>query len=52
MKERMRKWVVAHSLERRKSKRRRMMMNMRVLEIKPKRTKHPCGSMSQDLEEG
>ena len=50
----MRKWVVAHNLERRrrKRKRRRMMMNMRVLEIKPKRTKHPCGSMSQDLEEG
>ena len=52
----MKKWVVAHTIERSERKRRRRrtmkMKVMVVMERKPKRTKHPCGSMSQDLEEG
>ena len=40
MRKRMKKWEVAHTMERR-----------RKTERKPKRTPHPCGNMLQGREE-
>ena len=50
MRKRMKKWVVGHTMGRRKG-RRRKRSRRRETESKPKRTHHPYGNMSQSREE-
>ena len=47
MRKRMKKWEVAHTMERR----RRRGKRRGKAERKPKRTPHPCGNMSQGRQE-
>ena len=51
MRKRMKKWEVAHTMERRRRRRKRRGKRRGKAERKPKRTPHPCGNMSQGRQE-
>ena len=48
MRKRMKKWEVAHTMQRRRRRRRKRRGKA---ERKPKRTPNPCGNMSQGRQE-